>query len=111
MEEYLPRALQLGVDYKLFWSLNPRKLKPFVLAYELELKDKMEEMNFSSWMIGIYMSYSMASVLGENSNYPESPLSLFEQKDDEMDRSVRESELFGAYAAMFNKTFNKENNI
>lgn len=89
--------------------MNPSKLKPFVSAYELMLKDKIEEMNFNSWMMGIYMSYSMASVLGENSNYPESPLSLFEHEDDEMDRSVKESELFGAYAAMFNKAFNKEN--
>ena len=69
----------------------------------------MEEMNFNSWMIGIYMSYSIASVLGENSNYPESPVSLFEREDDEMDRSVKEAELFGAYVAMFNKSFNKEN--
>lgn len=71
----------------------------------------MEEMNFNSWMMGIYMSYSMASVLGDNSNYPEKPLSLFEYEEDEMDRSVKESELFGAYAAMFNKSFNKEKNI
>ncbi len=37
-ESYLPMALRMGVDYHLFWQLNPRRLQPFVKAYQEEQK-------------------------------------------------------------------------
>ena len=30
----MPDALTIGIPYELFWHLNPKKLKPFQLAYK-----------------------------------------------------------------------------
>ena len=95
----------MGVDYNTYWHLSPRKLLPFLKAYEEKKKAELEEMNFASWMSGVYVSYSMASVMGDKNIYPENPLPLFENEEDIKERKEKEAEAFGAYAAMFNKEF------
>lgn len=100
-------ALQLNVDYHLFWTLNPKKLQPFITANQEQKKQKMEHANFKAWLNGIYTTYSIAAVMGENSKYPEKPLHLFSEKDDLDQRKEQESQMFSAYAAMFNKRFDE----
>lgn len=102
---YLPNALIMGVDYDTFWRLTPKKLLPFLKAYEERKREELKQINFASWMSGIYVSYSIASVMGDKNIYPERPLPLFESEEDEDSRRKQEAEAFGAYAAMFNKEF------
>lgn len=83
-------------------------MKPFIKAHELRAIEQAEEINFSSWISGIYVSYSLASVLGEGNQYPQEPLLLFKNEEESEEKHAKDSELFGAYAAMFNKSFNKE---
>ena len=110
-ETYLPMALQIGVDYELFWSLTPGKLDPFVKAYENTQKNSLEKINYSAWLNGIYVTYSIAAVMGENVEYPEKPLELISAEESEKQRQKRNSELFSAYAARMNEAYKKRSNI
>ena len=66
----------IGVDYDLFWTLNPKSMKPFVKAFEL--KRTMD--NHNAWLQGVYIRLAIVSALSKNSPYPKKPLSL-EKKD------------------------------
>ena len=98
-------ALRMGVDYHLFWQLNPRRLQPFVKAYQEEQKAQLERANFAAWLSGIYVTHSIAASLGENARYPEKPIDLYETEEELESRKAREAELFSAYVDMFNKNF------
>ena len=50
---YLPGALQIGVDYGLFWRLTPKKLEPFLKAYESKQKEQLEFINIAGWVNGM----------------------------------------------------------
>ena len=92
----------LGVDYDLFWRLTPKRLLPFIKAYEDKEKREIEKNNYLSWINGIYVSHAVANVLSENAKFP-----LLENKDIE-ESKAEEAELFDAYAAMFNKEFEEK---
>lgn len=66
----------IGVDYDLFWTLNPKSLTPFVKAFEL--KQKYDDM--MAWTNGLYIRMAIASSLGKEAKYPKSPLSSLETK-------------------------------
>lgn len=101
-------ALQIGVEYELFWSLNPKKLRPFVKAYENTLKQRTLQSNYAAWISGIYATYAIASAMSEHTEYPEKPLALYENEHDIAERKAQESQMFSAYAAMFNRSFDTE---
>lgn len=69
-EEILPYALMIGVDYELFWVLNPKSLKPFVKAFNLQTKHE----DMIAWQSGIYIRMAVASVMDKNVKYPKTPL-------------------------------------
>lgn len=69
-EDTLPHALMIGVDYDLFWTLNPKSLSPFIKAFELK-QDYDDEL---AWRLGAYVKVAITSSLGD-SNYPEQPFS------------------------------------
>lgn len=108
--EYLPSALLIGVDYQLFWSLNPRKLEPFILAYEKKSKSRLEELNVAAWLNGVYFTQSIGATFGENGKYPEEPIRLFGDTSPKNEKeAVSEADIFSAYAMTFNKEFRKKN--
>ena len=39
MDEYLPSALAIGVEYDTFWRLTPRLLKSFAKAHLIKTRD------------------------------------------------------------------------
>lgn len=61
----------LGVDYDLFWTLNPKSLAPFVKAFEL----KQNYDDRLAWQFGAYIRYSIASTLSKGAKYPQQPFS------------------------------------
>lgn len=39
-EVYLPNAIIMGVGYNVFWELTPRRLRPFLKAYEEKVEER-----------------------------------------------------------------------
>lgn len=90
---WLPEALAIGIDYNLFWKLNPCKLEPFLKARNLKLKMKNEEL----WLQGLYV-YNAISVALANGfrkkgakaqNYLEEPIKLFEDTEYEKEMKAK----------------------
>jgi hypothetical protein len=60
----------IGVDYDLFWTLNPKSMKPFVKAFEL----KQQHENQIAWLQGMYIRLAIISAFNKESKYPNKPL-------------------------------------
>lgn len=71
MESILPDALMIGVDYELFWTLNPHSLSPFIKAFEL----KNNHNDLENWRLGIYIREAVKSALDNKVKYPKEPFS------------------------------------
>lgn len=90
---WLPEALAIGIDYNLFWKLNPSKLEPFLKARNLKLKLKNEEL----WLQGLYFynAISVALVNGfrkkgtKAQNYLEEPIKIFEDTEYEKEMRIK----------------------
>lgn len=66
----------------LFWQLNPKKLEPFLKAYESRQKEQLEFINIAGWVNGMYAGYSLGAAFGENVQYPEKPVQIFRSEED-----------------------------
>lgn len=62
----------IGVDYDLFWTLNPKSLIPFVEAFKL--KQQMQDV--FAWEIGAYVRDAIASNFSKTHKYPHQPHSM-----------------------------------
>lgn len=102
----MPEALAIGVDYVLFWSLNPKRLEPFIEAFKQKMKLRQEEMNVQTWMTGMYVTHAIASCFGKNHQYPNSPISLGDI--DAKEKSRNDALAFEALAITFNQQYTKE---
>ena len=103
---YLPQALTIGVDYDLFWSLNPRKLQAFVKSFKMKQKIKTEYINFQTWLQGIYFGKALVASLDKNQEYFEEPIDfqkIKEQKSQEELMAMR----FEAWSIAFNQSLEK----
>ena len=65
----------IGVNYELFWTLDPHSLSPFVKAFELQNNHN----DVQSWRLGMYIQSAIASVLDKKVKYPEEPFSFTEK--------------------------------
>jgi len=59
----------IGVDYELFWTLNPKSLSPFIKAFSL--KQKYDDT--VAWNIGKYVRIAIGSCLSKSTKYPTKP--------------------------------------
>lgn len=67
----------MHVPYEVFWHLNPKKLKPFEKAYEMEMDSRQNAMNLEAWLNGFYNQHAVASVFSKSTKYPHRPIELF----------------------------------
>lgn len=67
----------IGVDYGLFWELNPITMRPFVKAFELQQKQNDAAM----WKQGYYIRLAVASCLDSKVKYPQSPVMKSNQSE------------------------------
>lgn len=89
----------MHVPYETFWHLNPRKLKPFEKAYELEIEARQNAKNLQAWLDGLYVQNAVASVLSKSAKYPQKPFDLFNAKK----KTVKEEGMdFERYVQQFN---------
>lgn len=104
----LPYALMIGVEYDLFWTLNPKSLSPFIKAFSLRQKYD----DSVAWQSGAYIRMAIASCMDKGILYPKKPFSdkldnNYEVKDDVMSPAeIRER--FMAHALLLNSNFRKE---
>ncbi len=115
-ETYLPQCLAMGIRVDDFWSLNIRKLHPFLKAEELKFKEKNREFH----LMGIYVfdavSIAISNLFRKNgSNYTSFPDKPYEfLSDEEMQRRKRQTELekakaqFMAFAEATKKRLEKD---
>lgn len=95
-----------------FWNGEPRVLGSYIKKHEKEL----DEMNYNSWLIGLYVNKAIASTLGnmfggKNSvkdNYFEKPLEYFnsnykDNKEIAQDKAVTDYRNKRNYWAKFGK--------
>lgn len=54
--------MAIGIPYKLFWELNPRKIKPFYEAHKIKNKELDQEM----WVMGAYIHNAVLSAVEKN---------------------------------------------
>lgn len=104
---WLPRALLAGVEYSLFWELNPKKLEPFNEYYRLKQENELKQLNFQTWLQGVYFQASIASAFDKNSQYYKEPLPLFEDNSEKSEEEeIKKKALkFSALVQMFNSEF------
>ena len=99
----LPKALMMGVDYELFWTLNPKSLSPFNKAFDL--KQKYDD--GISWQNGYYIRMAIASAMSKEAKYPTRPLSTKDVQKVEMS-SEEIKRKFMTQANLINAKFGKE---
>ena len=58
----MPNALAIGISYNLFWTLNPRKIKPFYEAHKIKRKMLDEQM----WCMGAYIHNAVLTAVERN---------------------------------------------
>ena len=103
---YLPQALTIGVDYDLFWSLNPRKLQPFVKSFEMKQKMKTEYINFQTWLQGIYFGKALVASLDKNQEYFKEPIDFQKIKEQKSQEELMAMK-FEAWSVAFNQSLEK----
>ena len=59
----------IGIQYELFWTLNPKTLNPFIKAFELK-RQYDDEM---AWISGNYIRMAIADSLSKKNLYPPRP--------------------------------------
>ena len=100
----MPSALLMHVPYELFWHLNPRKLKPFEKAYEMEIESRQNSMNLESWLNGLYNQNAVASVFSKNAKYPTKPFDIFgKQKAKTPEEEFEEFKMYAEQMAIKRK--------
>ena len=103
---YLPQALTIGVDYDLFWSLNPRKLQPFVNSFKMKQEIKTEYINYHTWLQGIYFGRALVAILDKNQEYFKEPIDFQKIKEQKSQEELMAMK-FEAWSIAFNQSLEK----
>ena len=90
----------IGVDYDLFWTLNPKSLSPFIKAFKL----KQKQADVQNYNLGLYIRMAIASCMDKNSKYPNKPLM---DKHDEPMSAEEIKRRFMAHAQLINQKFER----
>lgn len=93
----------MGVDYDLFWNLNPKSLMPFIKAFELKQKHDDGAM----WELGFYVKLAIASNFSKGAKYPDKPLMADKKGNEPMSSEQIKSRVM-AHAQLINAKFGKE---
>lgn len=95
----------MGVDYELFWTMNPKELTPFIKAFEL----KRQYDDILSWQQGIYIKLAIASSLSKDIKYPKTPMCKESAPVTPEQRQQTIKQRFMNHIAQINAKFEREN--
>lgn len=93
----------MGVEYDLFWTLNPKSLSPFVKAFNLQQKYD----DWLAWQNGLYVKMAIGSSLSKDNKYPELPL-LEERKKPTVPKVNLMKEVMMERMMIINSRFSEE---
>lgn len=105
---WFPLALSIGVAPEQFFKLTPVKLTPYIKAHEIRQRAQLEQVNFQSWMMGVYFTHAMGTAFSESNSYPDAPFELFPEEIPIEERRRREADVFAAYVCEYNTQLKKE---
>lgn len=113
--EWLPQALKIGMSEEMFWHSNPRKIKPYIKAYEERRKDDMRNANVVAYIQARYFCDSLACTVGNmfggKHEFPEEPYDfLGEKKQQELSEEEKAAQvkLFFAELETMKRNFELE---
>lgn len=88
---WLPQALLLGISEEKFWDMNPRKLEPYKIAFEIKEEKRMDELDYTAWLMGLYNERAFSVPLTQfasglsrkrtDASYFEKPISKMQKKE------------------------------
>ena len=107
-EEWLPMALSVGLTKEELGHMTPADIEPYIKKYEIRQKSRLEEINFQSWMTGLYFTHALACAFSQDGSYPQAPFELFQDEIAPEEMSRRNAELFSAYVCEYNSRIKKE---
>jgi len=107
--------LSIGVSDDKFWTLNPRKLKPYIKAQELRVKARDEEM----WRQGIYFLNALVvglqtQIHGRKADYYEEPLLVKHEKENKVlseEEKIAKAEEFFKSLETMQSNFEREQKL
>lgn len=100
----------MGVDYNTFWTLNPKKLMPFITAYNEKRQDEANWADYVAWLHGLYTLEAIASVLPKSKvKYPTRPKS--EPRSSEEEEFERKKKKLKAAIEAFNAGFKTKKDV
>lgn len=82
----------------MFWTLNPKTIKPFRLSYEHVIRDRAKEMDYQCWLTGRYVAEAISSCFSKKHKYPSEPYTT----EHEEVKPLSDAERFEAYAISYN---------
>ena len=101
--------MRYGVPEHIFWDLNPRRLEPWQRMYEFQEQEKEDKEDRLLWLNGQYVMAAIAAVFdGKEAPYPEEPLSVTKQRDEQAEADKIAADKFMAFAMAFNAQFRKK---
>lgn len=96
-KEWLPQAMEIGISYEYFWTLNPRRILMEIDAFKAQEKRRINENNFIAHLQGAYMVEALIATVGNmfskhgNYKYPEKPYSLESSSTDGMSEEEKKN--------------------
>lgn len=88
--------------------MNPRRLKPFIKAFQDQQKSEADRIDFIAWLNGIYEMRAIGAATSGKVQYFEKPIGQEEHAEQANDNDEAALIGFSAFAAEFNKQFSKE---
>lgn len=73
--------MSVGIDYSLFWTLSPKKIKPFFKANDLRLERESIQRDTLAWLTGQYVMIGVSKLFSKTVEYPSHPFSLQKQQE------------------------------
>lgn len=87
-----------------FYSLNPARLERYQPFLQERLKQKGEDISNVGWVHGLYVSRAIGGALPKGKRYPDSPIRIYGNSDEEENvEKFDDVEYFKAIAMTFNK--------
>ena len=112
-----PMYLAIGMTYEEYWEKDPR----LVISYRKAQKHKLEEINYSAWLNGVYVMRALQSGIPvilngivkeviSLPNFPDKPIDFSEDREKKQEEQQMQLQIarMQEIANQFNKSFAKK---
>lgn len=107
-----PFYLSIGLSHEEYWNGEPRLARLALRAFNLKREREVEQLNYSNWLLGMYVESAVCSVVGNifskdkqyKSTYPERPFPITEDETEEYKNKQKQDEKKKAMEWIMNLT-------